>query len=99
MNRVYLLAVVSVVLGGCAADFSEDRTEETTNPPAESSEQTTSDSTVKTYGGQLMRPAETVGTVDEAVTTVHSRAIHDLFERVDSIPMDRGPQFNRSMTQ
>jgi hypothetical protein len=98
MNRFFSLAVLGLVLGGCAADFSEERSPDTTTAP-ESSEQTTDTPTVQTYGGELQRPAETIGTVEEAATAVHSRAIHNYMERVEQADTELGPQFNRSITQ
>lgn len=98
MNRTLFLAVVASTLAGCAADFSEDGTSDTTTSP-ESSEQTTSEPTVNVYGGQLQRPAEIIGTVDDATRTANARAIRNYVETVDQAEMDLGPKFNRSSTQ
>jgi hypothetical protein len=101
MNHTLFLLTFSLVLGGCAAEFSEDRTPETTNAP-QSSEQTTSEPTVNVYGGHLQRPADSVGTVEEATETAAfpvSRAIRNYLEPVDRAEMDLGPKFNRSSTQ
>lgn len=98
MNRTLFLVALSLVIGGCAADFSEDGTSEKTNAP-ESSEQTTSEPTVNVYGGRLQRPAEAVGTVEEATQTANARAIRNYLEPVNQAEMDLGPKFNRSMTQ
>jgi hypothetical protein len=98
MNRTLFLSVIALVLGGCAADFSEDKTSETTNAP-ESSEQTTSEPTVNVYGGHLQRPADSVGTVEEATQTANARAIRTYVETVDQAETELGPKFNRSQTQ
>jgi uncharacterized lipoprotein YajG len=98
MNRPLFLIALSFVIGGCAADFSEDGTSETTNAP-ESSEQTTSEPTVNVYGGRLQRPAETIGSVDEATQTVNARAIRNYVGTVEQVETELGPKFNRSMTQ
>jgi hypothetical protein len=98
MNRTLFLVVIPLVIGGCAADFSEEGTPETTTPP-ESSEQTTSEPTVNVYGGRLQRPADSIGTVEEATQTANARAIRTYVETVDQAEMDLGPKFNRSQTQ
>ena len=98
MNRTLFLAAIALVTGGCAADFAEEGTSETTNAP-ESSEQTTSEPTVNVYGGRLQRPADSVSTVEEATQTANARAIRNYVESVDQAEMDLGPKFNRSMTQ
>lgn len=98
MNRTLFLAVMGLMLGGCAADFSEDRSDETTNAPT-SSEQTNDDPTVNTYGGRLQRPAEAIGTVEDAPQTANAREIRIYVERVDQAETNLGPKFNRSRTQ
>ena len=97
MNHTLFLLTFSLVLGGCAAEFSEDPSSETNAP--ESSEQTTSEPTVNVYGGRLQRPADSVGTVEEATQTANARAIRNYVESVDRAEMDLGPKFNRSRTQ
>lgn len=98
MNRTLFLATIASMLVGCAADFSEDDTGGTTMPP-ESSEQTTGEPTVNVYGARLQRPAETIGSVEEAEQTANARAIRNYVETVDQAEMDLGPKFNRSSTQ
>ena len=98
MNHTLFLLTFSLVLGGCAAEFSEDPSPETTNAP-ESSEQTTSDPTVNVYGGRLQRPAEVVGTVEEATDTANAHAIRNPMGTVEQVEMDLGPKFNRSTSQ
>jgi hypothetical protein len=98
MNRTLFLAVLAVTLGGCAADFSEEGTSDTTNVP-QSSEQTTGEPTVNVYGGRLQRPAEAIGTVDEATQVANARAIRTYVETVDQAEMELGPKFNRSSTR
>ena len=98
MNRFACLAVLTFAIGGCAAEFGEDRAPDTDNTPA-SSEQTNGDPTVNVYGGQLQRPAETIGTVDEAVQTAHSRAIRNYMERVDQADLEIGSVNVRSINQ
>ena len=98
MNRTLFLVVVALVTGGCAADFAEEGTSETGSLP-ESSEETTSEPTVNVYGGRLQRPAESVGTVEEATQTANARAIRNYTETVGQAEMDLGPKFNRSQSQ
>lgn len=98
MNRTLFLVLTALVMGGCAADFSEERSTETTDAPA-SSDQTTSEPTVDVYGGRLQRPAETIGTVEDAPQTANARAIRNYVETVDQAEMDLGPRFNRSSTR
>jgi hypothetical protein len=98
MNRTLFLVGIALVTGGCAADFSEDGSSETGSLP-ESSEQTTSEPTVNVYGGRLQRPAEAVGTVEDATQTANARAIRIYVETVDQAETNLGPKFNRSQTQ
>ena len=98
MNRTLFLAVIGFTLVGCAADFSEDGTSDTTTSP-ESSEQTTSEPTVNVYGGRLQRPADTIGTVEDATQTANARAIRNYVGTVDQVETELGPKFNRSSTQ
>ena len=97
MNRSLFLVGISLVIGGCAADFAEGGTSETNNP--QSSEQTTGEPTVNVYGGRLQRPADTVGTVEEATQTANARAIRNYVGTVEQVETELGPKFNRSMTQ
>jgi hypothetical protein len=94
MNHSLFLAALAVVVSGCAADFSEEKT----NAP-ESSEETTSEPTVNVYGGHLQRPADNVGTVEDITQTANARAIRTYVETVDQAETELGPKFNRSQTQ
>ena len=98
MNRTLFLLVFAFVIGGCAADFSEGGTSETNSLP-ESSEQATGEPTVNVYGGRLQRPADTVGTIEEATQTANARAIRNYVGTVEQVETELGPKFNRSMNQ
>ena len=100
MNRTLFLLGISLVIGGCAADFSEEGTSETNNP--ESSEQATGEPTVNVYGGRLQRPAEltdSLGTIEEATQTANARAVRNYVGTVEQVETELGPKFNRSMNQ
>ena|SRR5688572_1867089 len=98
MNRTLFLFVFPLVIGGCAADFSEEGTSEPNSPP-ESSEQATGEPTVNVYGGRLQRPADSVGTIEEATQTANARAIRNYVGTVEQVETELGPKFNRSMNQ
>ena len=99
MKSLTFLAVVGLVLGGCAAEFGEDRSPDTNTPAPESSEETTSEPTVNVYGGRLQRPAEAIGTVEDAPQTSNAHAIRNYVGQVNDAEMQLGPKFSRSMTQ
>ena len=99
MKSLLFLAVVGSMVGGCAAEFGEDRSPDTNAPATESSEETTSEPTVNVYGGRLQRPADTIGTVEDAPQTANARAIRNYVGQVDQAEMELGPKFNRSMSQ
>lgn len=99
MKSLLFLAVVGLMLGGCAAEFGEDRSPDTNAPAPESSEETTSEPTVNVYGGRLQRPAEAIGTVEDAPRTANAHAIRNYVGQVDKAETELGPKFNRSISQ
>lgn len=92
MNRYFILAVMGVMVAGCAAEFGEDGTDPVVPDQIEESQ----GGSIRTFNGQLMRPAQTLGTVDDAPVNLQAAKLINYYETVEQSDIELGGRFARS---
>lgn len=91
MNRFIVLALTATLATGCAAEFGDNGP---LQQPGESEE--SQEGAVRTFNGQMQRPAEAITTVDQASTTPESTRLYDWFRTVNQADIELGPKYSRS---
>lgn len=90
MNRTIVLALLTALATGCAAEFGDngpvqpDQAEESQGGP------------IRTFDGKLQRPAEAIGTLAESPTDVESTQIVDFYQKANQADLELGPKYSRS---
>jgi hypothetical protein len=91
MNRYFVLAAIAAMVAGCASDFGDDM------DPATDSDQTESgEGSIRTFGGTLQRPAETLGPWQQERTDVEAAQIRNYYETLQQADIELGGKYARS---
>lgn len=92
MNRYFVLAAIAAMVAGCASDFGDD------TDPATESDQTeeSGEGSIRTFGGTMQRPAETLGPWQNERTEVHAAQFRNYYEPVQQADIELGGKYARS---
>lgn len=92
MNRCFILAAIAAMVAGCASDFGEDTDPATDSDLTEESQE----GTIRTFGGAMQRPPETLVPWHRSPTDVHAAQYKNFYETVEQADIELGGKYARS---
>jgi hypothetical protein len=91
MKRTIVLALIATLTAGCAGQFGDG--DPAQDPPENEENQ---GGAIRTFNGQLQRPADAVGTLSDQTTNAESTQIYQLLRGADRADVEIGAKYSRS---